>query len=583
MQKNEHLDNDKLENEHISTSTALDDEQRVKVLSPGMLVAKRFFRNKLAMVGSGILIVMFLFSFLGGAITPYKEDQKFHRTEAILKDYAGVALNKEYQVVTKEDVEFSSSANSKLILAISKGMDSFEVDDQSYSLIKEGEEVYSIAGLEKIAEVITLRGQHSFTEVGDVALTDDIKTAYANAVSSNDTVFEVEGVTYKIEKSGRTFNLSKVGKIGIASKHVYSPAASDQTLGYDFTYAADMALLNGASSFELDGKTYSIALDATMGYAVISVDGGDFALVSDYKVSAVNKNNFLPIDFKIALETAARNKETTVTISLDGEEKEYTILDKNGQYTVRVASFTEMMDTFASPSKKHWLGTDGNGMDILTRLMYGGRISLMIGFVAIGIELIIGILVGGLAGYFGGWLDTLLMRVVDVVICIPALPVYIIIGSIMDYKQLDPRLRIYLLCVILGILGWTGIARMVRGQILSLREQEFMIATEATGVRVSRRIFRHLVPNVIPQLIVMATMGLGDIIIMEATLSFLGLGVKFPYASWGNIVTAVNDSFVLRTYWFVWIPAGLLVLLSVLGFNFVGDGLRDSFDPKMKR
>ena len=157
------------------------------------------------------------------------------------------------------------------------------------------------------------------------------------------------------------------------------------------------------------------------------------------------------------------------------------------------------------------------------------------------------------------------------------------IRQVMDYYKVDPRLRIYALCAILGLIGWPGIARMVRGQILSLREQEFMIATEATGVRVSRRIFRHLIPNVIPQLIVIATMGLGDVILMEATLSFLGIGVKFPYASWGNIVNAVNDVYVLTNFWFVWIPAGILILLTVLGFNFVGDGLRDAFDPKMKR
>ena len=150
----------------------------------------------------------------------------------------------------------------------------------------------------------------------------------------------------------------------------------------------------------------------------------------------------------------------------------------------------------------------------------------------------------------------------------------------MDYYKIDPRIRIYALCAILGVIGWPSIARIVRGQILSLREQEFMVATEATGIRISRRIFRHLIPNVIPQLIVFATMGLGDVILMEATLSFLGIGVKFPYASWGNIVNAVNDVYVLTNFPFVWIPAGCLILLTVLGFNFVGDGLRDAFDPE---
>ena len=153
----------------------------------------------------------------------------------------------------------------------------------------------------------------------------------------------------------------------------------------------------------------------------------------------------------------------------------------------------------------------------------------------------------------------------------------------MDYMKVSPTIRIYMLCVIMGVIGWVGIARIVRGQILSLREQEFMIAAEATGISIKRRIFKHLIPNVIPQLIVFASMGIGDVILTEASLSFLGLGIKYPAASWGSIINAVNDSYVMTNYLFVWVPAGLLILLTVLAFNFVGDGLRDAFDPKMKR
>jgi peptide/nickel transport system permease protein len=137
--------------------------------------------------------------------------------------------------------------------------------------------------------------------------------------------------------------------------------------------------------------------------------------------------------------------------------------------------------------------------------------------------------------------------------------------------------------LLLGVMGWTGIARVVRGQIFSLREQDFMVAADASGISVSRRIFRHLVPNVMPLLIVQATMGLGGIIITEATLSFLGLGVKYPLASWGQIVNSVTDQFILINLPLQWMPAGFLIFLTVLGFNFVGDGLRDAFDPKMKR
>ena len=192
-------------------------------------------------------------------------------------------------------------------------------------------------------------------------------------------------------------------------------------------------------------------------------------------------------------------------------------------------------------------------------------------------------IIGGVAGFFGGWVDNLLMRLVDVVYCIPSMPLYLILGSIMDYYQASATARIYMLCIVMAVIGWVGIARIVRGQILSLREQEFMVAAEATGISIPRRIFKHLVPNVIPQLIVFASMGLGDVILAEATLSFLGLGIKYPAASWGSIINAVNDSYVMSNYLFVWLPAGLFILLTVLAFNFIGDGLRDAFDPKMKR
>ena len=243
----------------------------------------------------------------------------------------------------------------------------------------------------------------------------------------------------------------------------------------------------------------------------------------------------------------------------------------------------DLIQMYLRPSAMHWLGTDGNGMDIMTRLMHGGRISLTIGFVVVTVELLIGIVLGGLAGYYGGFLDAVIMRFVDIINSIPFLPVMLIIGAVVDELNVDKTKNIYILMLVLGLLGWTGIARMVRGQILSLREQEFMVATEATGLSISRRIFRHLIPNVIPQLIVIATLGLGGIILTEAALSFLGFGVRYPVPSWGNMINAVNEPFILKSYLFTWVPAGFLIFITVLAFNFVGDGLRDAFDPKMKR
>ena len=373
-------------------------------------------------------------------------------------------------------------------------------------------------------------------------------------------------------------------QIAIASKKIVYPYAAGETIPFNIQLAAQQALVRMDSNFEVNEEHYQLEIESTNGAAKIRKGDVDYGYISEYSIRPTANDSFLPVDFLVAVEAAVVNGESTLHYEVvEGEVIDYTIERKNDQYMVRSEQETQLNDLFAAPSKEHWLGTDGNGMDILTRLMFGGRISLMIGFVVVLIQLVIGVLLGGLAGYFGGWADNLIMRIVDTVICIPSLPLYIILGSVMDFYQIDPRVRIYMLCVILGLLTWPRIARMVRGQILSLREQEFMIATEATGIRISKRIFKHLVPNVIPQLIVIATMGLGDVIITEATLSFLGLGVKFPYASWGNIVNAVNDVFVLTNYWFVWIPAGFLILITVLGFNFVGDGLRDAFDPKMKR
>ena len=231
----------------------------------------------------------------------------------------------------------------------------------------------------------------------------------------------------------------------------------------------------------------------------------------------------------------------------------------------------------------HILGTDRMGRDFAVRVMMGTRVSLSVGLLASVLVLLIGATYGAISAFAGGWIDNIMMRVVDVFYCIPSMPVIIIIGAAMDAMRVDSWKRMLYLMLILGFLGWPGIARLVRGQILSLREQEFMTAAEACGISAWHRIFRHLIPNVIPQLIVTCTMSLGSTILTEATLSFLGLGVKYPFASWGNIINDVNNAYVMTIYLFIWVPAGICLLITVLGFNFVGDGLRDAFDPKMKR
>ena len=266
-------------------------------------------------------------------------------------------------------------------------------------------------------------------------------------------------------------------------------------------------------------------------------------------------------------------------------ESETTYQVDGKQYTVRQSVETQLKDNnLSAPSKEHLLGTDTGGYDVFVRLMYGGRISLMVSFIAVFLITILGVVLGGVAGYFGGWVDNLIMRLSDVLMCLPGIPILLIISTILDASDIDAKYRIYLLMIYLTFISWTGTARLVRGQILSLREQEYMVAAEAMGYSTGRKIFKHLIPNVMPQLIVQMTLSLGSMILYEATLSYLNLGVKAPYAAWGSMINIIStNQDVLQNHLYVWVPAGICIVIAVLGFNFVGDGLRDALDPKARR
>ena len=261
----------------------------------------------------------------------------------------------------------------------------------------------------------------------------------------------------------------------------------------------------------------------------------------------------------------------------------YTVNGK--EYTVRQTTEKYLKDNFlAAPSSEHILGTDNEGYDIFVRLMYGGRISLIVSFLAVFLITFFGVILGGIAGYFGGAIDNIIMRLCDVLICLPGIPILLIISTILDASDIDAQFRIYLMMIYLTFISWPGTARLVRGQILSLREQEYMVAAEAMGYSTSRKIFKHLVPNVMPQLIVSMSLSLGSMIIYESTLSYLNLGVKAPYAAWGTMINIIStNQDILQNHLNVWVPAGVCIVIAVLGFNFVGDGLRDALDPKARR
>ena len=234
----------------------------------------------------------------------------------------------------------------------------------------------------------------------------------------------------------------------------------------------------------------------------------------------------------------------------------------------------DLMNIESQPSLKHLFGTDELGRDVFTRLLYGGRISLGIAVSATALQLLIGVTLGCISGFYGGWIDNVIMRIVDTIMCFPFFVIAITVAALAGPS-------VWNVILIIGLLQWTGVARIVRAEILSLKQSEFIEAARAMGLNGFEIIINHLLPNTLSPVIVNATLAVAQGILMEAGLSFLGLGVKQPQPSWGNILSAAQSMRVLQYEWWLWIPAGVLVFLSVLSINFVGDGLRDALDPKM--
>jgi len=226
------------------------------------------------------------------------------------------------------------------------------------------------------------------------------------------------------------------------------------------------------------------------------------------------------------------------------------------------------------PSWEHWCGTDTLGRDIFSRMLFGARISLAVGFVAVGISLLIGLMLGAIAGFNGGRIDGFIMRLTDMVLCFPT---FFLILAVIAF--LEPS--IWNIMIIIGLTSWMGVARLVRAEFLSLRHREFVQAAESLGVSSMRMMWRYLLPNAMGPILVSAVLGIAGAVLVESGLSFLGLGVQPPTPSWGNILIEGKDN--IEIAWWISMFPGLAILITVLGYNLLGEGLRDHFDPKLKR
>ena len=662
--------NTPIENEEIH----LDDVSRVKVLSPGRQVFKRFIRNRLAVFGSAVLIFMFVFSFLGPLFYAHGQTEIFYKYNNQNVNYALAKENSAYNgYVVNDSVELDSKVvtamNSNIKSMIEEGKDYLLVEGETgnFEINRLGDEIYTLSGREmdevcavgtstvtigtydSVGKKLKFSGEeiegledaakackgksgefkfggetysykkgsgksYTITKTSDginyaeSSLGEEFEAAMLAAIESEAKAFSFEGVNYTILNKDETHHVYTSGDPSMAMVYTRFTLDTFETglkVSDEFRVNALLAAYD-SGKFSYEGQKYTIKSNDDV-LEIFDAQGNEFAEFSTISIRRYSGEDSMDYDLKKTLNTVIeemqekdlKTAELTYRLPMQDENGVYTYDEQGnlqyedgdltisqrdtGSYVINCQQTIYVIDKFAAPSGTHVLGTDGDGFDVLARIMYGGRISLMVGFVVVFLEILLGVIMGGLAGYYGGWVDNLIMRLVDIFYCLPSMPIMIILGAMMDALRMNTYVRLMIMMAALGIMGWAGVARMVRGQILSLREQEFMVATEATGIRVKDRIFRHLVPNVMPQLIVIASLGIGGTIITESTLSFLGLGVKHPLATWGTIINSVSSASAMAHYPFIWIPVGLLICMTVIAFNFVGDGLRDAYDPKAKR
>jgi peptide/nickel transport system permease protein len=257
-------------------------------------------------------------------------------------------------------------------------------------------------------------------------------------------------------------------------------------------------------------------------------------------------------------------------------------------FTEDFANHVDVSRRFQAPSAEHLFGTDEVGRDVFVRTVWGGQISLAIGVTSVLISITLGTLVGLAAGYFGGWIDSLLMRFVEAMLSIPTLILLlmlqrVLIGNTATMNVLGRQISVTVVAIVLiiGLTGWMGLSRIVRSMVLSLKEQEFVVAARTLGANNLRIIFIHILPNTIAPIVVSATLAVGGAIIIETALGFLGFGVQPPTATWGNILSRARER--MNDVWWLWLAPGVLIMLTVLAINFIGDGLRDAFDPRSKQ
>lgn len=612
-----------------------------KIVSPTKQIVRNFFRKPLAVVSLVIVACMFLFVIIGPIISPidlsYKENMheniapgfKFMSVPKNLKNNVrSISSYSFFSVGTDNDNNLYVWGSTKMPTAASKSDMSVLPSD-----LKGKKVAFAAAGYDHAIAITTEGkvvgwGEYDCGQYGDKgSLANSASAVYKmpsaimnGTINAEDVAQLVCGyqVSAIVMKSGKVYAWGNYA----GAKNLRALNSLNNVREIQFTNSAAVALLKdgtlwfgkASDSFDTvettdaDGKEIIISLADYIGtrkVTDIATTNTALAMVFDdgnYFVAGT----FTPSKNKFVKQPKLSSDEKIVDIA--GGSKHFTMLtDKGkiysfgqnylnqckvakGNYSASdklfVGSFQNYVTSASGKLKTKWgcrgylFGTDEFGRSIFSRIMHGGKMTMTIGAVAVIISTIIAIIIGCLSGYFGGWVDMILMRITEIFSAIPFLPFALILSAVLAGSNVTENTRIFMIMVILGLLSWTGLARMIRGQVLAEREKEFVTAAKAMGVKEGKIAFKHILPNVISIILVSVTLDFAGCMLTESSLSYLGFGVKLPRPTWGNMLDGCNNELVIGTLWWRWLFPALFLLITTIAINIIGDALRDVMDPK---
>ncbi len=573
--------------------------QEEALQSPMRTIIKNFMENKLAMGGLIIFIIIFLIVLIGPLFNPIDLSDKEETQTNVAPGMKMLDVPKELQGNVKEistGSTFSVGVDNDgnvYIWGYTKITNKIDLAEMMPSKDELGNVVSVSAGYDHVmalndeGEIICwgsdrmgqcqipmdVSGQKNFKQIAagyqiSYALTESGEIIGWGNENLNDIRLTRRNGNSNIAKisvaNTTLMALTKDGKV----QHMGSQTSDISKVPEDLGKVVDIATTSDACVAVLEDGSLRIWGKANKGEreipemdgSVVSIYGGRThltALTDTGNVYSWGNNNKGQINIS--------SKATNVAAIYGGSYQNYAV--------------TESGDIVTWGLKGYLLGTDELGRDVFTRILNGGRMTMTIGAISVIISTIIGIIIGGISGFFGGWIDIVLQRLTEIVSSLPFLPMAMILTSIIG-NSLSEDARIALIMVVLGVLSWPSLARLVRAQVLAEREQEFVTAANAMGVKRLSIVFRHIIPNVVSVIIVSATLDFASCMLTESTLSFLGFGVKLPRPTWGNMLNGCVNSVVIQNYWWRWVFPAIMLSICVICINLVGDGLRDAIDPK---